>query len=181
MKRLFPSLPESVRLGDVFQRFPANVRPLMEFEDLLMRGPSDLSVAERELIAAYVSALNSCELCHNAHHQFAQALGIAPGILDALLSDPENADVDDKLRPILAYVEKLTRTPSRMTEADSHAVYDAGWSEEALYDAIQVCAIFNAMNRIVEGTGATPAPPSDEPQKAMESYVGFARDLGVID
>ena len=40
-----------------------------------------------------------------------------------------------------------------MTEEDSQAVYDAGWSEEALFDAIQVCGVFNLVNRIIEGSG----------------------------
>jgi hypothetical protein len=38
-------------------------------------------------------------------------------------------------------------------QRDAQAVYDAGWSESALYEAVQVCALFNMMNRIIEGTG----------------------------
>jgi hypothetical protein len=40
-----------------------------------------------------------------------------------------------------------------MTEADAAAVYDAGWSDQALIHAIAVCAYFNNMNRLVEGAG----------------------------
>jgi len=58
---------------------------------------------------------------------------------------------DAKLKPILAYAEKLTLTPTRLTEADAAAVFAAGWSERALHDAI-LC-LFNFMNRLLEGHG----------------------------
>ena len=40
-----------------------------------------------------------------------------------------------------------------MTGTDAAAVYDAGWSDEALLYAVAVCAYFNNMNRLVEGAG----------------------------
>ena len=58
-----------------------------------------------------------------------------------------------EMKPLLAYVKKLTQHPSKVTDAHAQAVYDAGWSEQALHDAISVCALFNFMNRIVEGHG----------------------------
>jgi hypothetical protein len=32
-------------------------------------------------------------------------------------------------------------------------VFAAGWDERALHDAVSVCALFNFMNRLVEGLG----------------------------
>ncbi len=31
----------------------------------------------------------------------------------------------------------------------------AGWSEEAIYDAVTVCALFNFYNRWIDGTGVS--------------------------
>lgn len=70
-----------------------------------------------------------------------------------MIADLDTAPVSDKLRPLLAYVAKLNKLPSRLVAADAQAVYDAGWTEQALYEAVQVNAVFNMMNRIVEGTG----------------------------
>lgn len=188
MKKLIPSLPDNAHLADVFRKFPANVRPLLEYHDLLLRGPSDLSVAERELIAAYVSGLNACAFCRAAHTIYARAFGIEPETIDALLANPATAPVDAKLKPVLAYVAKLTETPSKVTEADAQAVYAAGWSEAALFDAVQVCALFNFMNRIVEGSGVAPYP--EDPRSAGEDalklrrerrYKDFGRQIGVLD
>ena len=39
------------------------------------------------------------------------------------------------------------------TEADAEAVLAAGWPEEALFDAVAICALYNLMNRLVNGLG----------------------------
>ena len=113
----------------------------------------------------------------------ARAFGIDVDIFEAMQADLESADISEKLKPILAYVSKLTTSPSRMSPTDAKAVYDAGWDERALYDAVTVCALFNFMNRLVEGTGCSPdaeaaGEDSDEP---LESYVSWGRDVGFID
>ncbi|WP_254430130.1 MULTISPECIES: carboxymuconolactone decarboxylase family protein [unclassified Ruegeria] len=155
MKNLFPSMPEDANLGHVYRAFPEKLGPLAEYQNRVMRGDSELSIAEREIIAAYVSGLNACAFCHGAHTVHAKAFGIDVSTIEDLMDDLESADIDDSLKPILAYSGKLTTSPSRMTEADAKAVYDAGWSENALFDAIQVCGLFNLMNRMLEGTGIT--------------------------
>jgi uncharacterized peroxidase-related enzyme len=119
----------------------------------LMRGPSPLTPGERELIAAFMSGVNSCRYCHGARSLVARAFGVGEAVLAKSLDDIEVAPIDARLKPILRYVRKLTETPSRMTTADAAAVYDAGWSDEALLHAIAVCAYFNNMNRLVEGAG----------------------------
>ncbi|MBP2181099.1 putative peroxidase-related enzyme [Amycolatopsis magusensis] len=123
-----------------------------------MRAPSPFSAGERELIAAYVSGLNNCDYCHGVHTVTAEQFGVPEGLLTAALSDLDNSPVDARMKPVLHYVGKLTRTPSRMTEADAEAVYAAGWSETALHDAVLVCALFNFMNRMVEGLGVEASP-----------------------
>ena len=150
-----PSQPAEARLLDVFRAFPATSRPLLDYHEVLMRGPSELTVAERELIAAYVSGLNDCGYCHGVHAVTAARFGIDKDLLTGLLEDVETAAVDDRLRPVLAYVAKLTATPNRMTPSDADSVLAAGWSEKALHDAVSVCALFNLMNRLVSGLGIT--------------------------
>ncbi len=73
-----PSLREDTSLIDVFKKFPATSRPLIEYREALLRGPSPLTEAERELIGAYVSALNACHYCHGVHRTTAQQFGIKP-------------------------------------------------------------------------------------------------------
>ncbi|MGD9471218.1 MAG: carboxymuconolactone decarboxylase family protein [Novosphingobium sp.] len=152
--------------------------PLLEYHDRLLRDPSPLTVAERELIAAYVSGINSCTYCHGAHVVAARAFGVDSALFDGLMADLETSGIESKLKPILAYVGKLTRTPSMMTEADANRVYAAGWDEQALFDAVSVCALFNFMSRIVEGSGIK-ANPLDADQAELESRI--ARMGGATD
>ena len=147
------ALPDDAVVNHAFDAFPATSQPLRDYHDLLLRGPSQFTEGERELIAGFVSGLNACIYCHGVHSATAEAYGIAEGLLTQLLDNVETAPVDDRMKPVLAYVRKLTLTPSRMTPADAEAVFAAGWDDKALHDAVSVCALFNFMNRLVEGLG----------------------------
>lgn len=150
-----PSLPGDAKLLDVFRAYPETARPLLDYHEVLMRGESPLSEAERELIAAYVSGLNACDYCAGVHEKTARAFGVEAGLLADLLADIETAQVEERMRPLLSYVAKLTRQPARVSPADARRVLDAGWDEEALHDAVSVCALFNFMNRFVGGLGVS--------------------------
>lgn len=193
---VFPSIEGEPGLDKVFRRFPHTVMPLLEYHDRLLRDWSPLTVAERELIAAYVSGLNACTYCHGAHVVAARAYGIDTELFDGLMADLESSKVDERLKPILAYVGKLTRTPAMMTQADADRVYAAGWDEQALFDAVSVCALFNFMNRIVEGSGIKANPlradeaemqarltrmggTTDDPHRGERSYTRLARMWGI--
>ena len=149
------SLPDTAKLLDVFRAYPDTASPLLDYHEALMRGPSSLSVAERELIAAYVSGLNACRYCYGIHQVTAERFGVDETVLTALLADLPSAEVEDRMRPLLGYLEKLTRDPGRVSPADAQAVVAAGWDERALHDAVSVCALFNFMNRFVNGLGIT--------------------------
>lgn len=185
MARL-PSLPERPHLAEVFKAFPATVAPLLEYHDILLRGPSPLSIAERELLAAYVSGLNACRFCLGAHKIMARAFDVEEQTIDDLLRDIDGAPVPERLKPILVYVRKLTEMPSRMTDDDAQSVYEAGWNERALFDAVSVCALFNMMNRIIEGSGVTfdyaDIPPSTAEVAARRerSYLDWGREIGAV-
>ena len=74
-------------------------------------------------------------------------------LIAAVLTDPLGARESAELRPVLAYVEKLTRDPDGVDAADAEAVRAAGWPEEAIFDAVSICALYNLMDRLVNGLG----------------------------
>lgn len=149
----FSSLPDDAGEGDILKLNPAAGRALIAYHSAVMRQPSALTPAQRELIAAFVSVINASQYCFGVHSAAAAAYGIDPGLLKQLMKDIDKAPVDDKLKPILHLVSKLTREPWRITENDTFAVRAAGWDERALHDAINVTCLFNFMNRLVEGHG----------------------------
>jgi uncharacterized peroxidase-related enzyme len=148
-----PSLPETSHLSDLFKKFPRGLMPLLEYHDAILRSEGELTKAERELIATYTSSLNACTFCYGAHKIYAEAFGIDEAMIEAMVVDLDSVEGLDKLKPILRYVRKMNFLPSKIVQADAQAVFDAGWTEGALYEAIQVCALFNMMNRIIEGAG----------------------------
>lgn len=184
-----PSLPNPAHLSDLYKTFPKNVQPLMEYTDGVLRSDGELSIAQRELIATFTSGLNACDFCFQSHLIYAQAFGIGEGVIEALSEDIDSAPVDTKLKPILHYVKKLNQLPSRIVEADAALVFEAGWGEQALYEAVQVCALFNMMNRIIEGTGvnfdylANPEVHSirkDNAGDLMHSYADFGKRVAAL-
>jgi uncharacterized peroxidase-related enzyme len=173
------SLTDNAVLLDVFTAFPATSEPLLDYHETVMRGDSPFTVAEREFIAAYVSGLNSCSYCHGVHTVAAEACGVPAGQIPAAVVDVDVAEVPAKLRPVLRYVAKLTRAPSSVSDDDARAVYAAGWDERALHDAVVVCALFNFMNRLVEGLGITAGPDYFAESGKRLHDIGYAGLKGV--
>ena len=133
-----PSLRPGSSLLDVFKAFPKTSKPLIEFHEILLRGSSPFTEAERELIAAYVSGLNHCRYCHAVRQ---------------LVEGGETNFIPEKMRPVLRYAQKLTDRPDSVTRDDADAILAAGGNETALYHTVAVTALFNFMNRLVEGLG----------------------------
>ncbi|MDT8399648.1 MAG: peroxidase-related enzyme [Pseudomonadales bacterium] len=179
---ILPSLGNNPVVLDVLKKFPATVRPLLEFHEILMRGSSPLTPAEMELIAAYVSSLNGCYYCTGAHTATAEHLGVEKGLVEKLKEDIESSGVDEKMKPLLRYVRKLTTDPTGMEAIDAEAVFAAGWNEQALHDAVQVCCLFNFMNRFIEGLGIKGDPKYFDlagKRMAQHGYRGLMDLLGI--
>lgn len=150
---LFPSLPADASVRDALRLNPEAGKLLSQYHQHILRGPSPLSVAERELIAAYVSGLNRCSFCHGTHLAAAELFGVSGEMVRSLVETETPTAAPEKLRPLLAYARKLTLDQTRVTEQDAQDVYRAGWSERALHDLILIAAMFNFMNRFVHGHG----------------------------
>jgi uncharacterized peroxidase-related enzyme len=149
----FEYLTDDSGVTDIARAEPEKFVHLGAFTQAVLRGPSPLSKAERELIAAYVSGVNDCEYCHGVHTATAANFGVEAALLENLLADLKTASVDARLQALLVYARKLTQTPSRMVPADAQAVFDAGCTPEELRDTVTICALFNFYNRLIEGHG----------------------------
>ena len=76
--------------------------------------------------------------------------------MGAVLADYRTAPIPEPERALFAFLEKVNRNSWEITEANVEAARQAGWSDQALYDAINVCALFNFYNRWVDATGVRP-------------------------
>jgi len=152
----FALMPDDAGPANVFTKYPQIYRHWAQMSQALMNGPSPLSQRERELVLAYAAGVAGCRFVYVAHSEVAYAWGVADGVIDQLLEDPEAAPVEARLKPLLAFVRKLSLTPGEMSQADADAVFEAGWDEQALHDAIAITARAAFMQRLVEGHGFAP-------------------------
>ena len=73
-----------------------------------------------------------------------------------MLADWRTAPVEPGLRATLGLLEKVTLRPAEVGPADVAEVRAAGVSDEALEDALAVCACFNLIDRLADVFGFTP-------------------------
>jgi uncharacterized peroxidase-related enzyme len=159
-----PCLPSRANLADLFTAFPKGAQSLMSLHDDLLRSDSELTIAERELIATYVSSLNACAYCFGAHRTMAEAFGIAVELIDALMNDFEAAPLAEKTKCLLRYAAKVTRRDS-ILPSDTNAILAAGWSQSVISETLMISALYNMMNRIVDGAGLSTKHSYERPGK----------------
>jgi alkylhydroperoxidase family enzyme len=84
-------------------------------------------------------------------------LGDRP-LVDAVLEDYRTAPIDDRDRALFAFIEKMNAQSNRIGRDDIDRLKKAGWTEEAIYDAITVCALFRFYNAWIDATGVHDLP-----------------------
>ena len=80
------------------------------------------------------------------------------GLVDAVLDDYHTAPIGEAEKALFAFIDKMNRESTSIGPTDVAAVKAAGWTDEALYDAITVCALFNFYNKWIDATGVADMP-----------------------
>jgi uncharacterized peroxidase-related enzyme len=140
---------------------PETARPLSELTEVLLRGPSTLTRGERELVAAYVSALNDCRYCTSSHSACAAAQ--LPGgmtLVEQVRADPAAAPVSARLKALLAIASAVAESGHAVTAEQVAQARAAGATDLEIHDTVLIAAVFCMFNRYVDGL-ATTAP--DDP------------------
>lgn len=78
--------------------------------------------------------------------------------MKAVLEDAASAPISEAEKALFAYVEKLNHEPASVGQEDIDRLKAVGWTDEAIYDAATVCALFNFYNRWIGGTGVQDVP-----------------------
>lgn len=141
---------------------PETGKSLYELAQVLLRGPSPLSEAERELIAAYVSYRNDCTFCWSSHAAAARCLyGDERNIVDDVLKDMKHSSVSDKMKALLNIAGKVQVLGKEVTEEDIAEARKNGADDRTLHDTVLIAATFCMFNRYVDGLASlTPTDPA---------------------
>ncbi len=79
-------------------------------------------------------------------------------LVRAVLADWRTAPISAKEKALLSFIDNVNRTSIQIRQEDIDALKAHGWSEEAIYDAVTVCALFNFYNRWIDATGVPDMP-----------------------
>jgi uncharacterized peroxidase-related enzyme len=143
-------VPDAAKL--VFYRPAFYGAAAKTFTHEAMRGPSAWSVADRELMAAYVSKLNGSVFCVAAHTATAARASQNELMVAAVLDNLESAPIEEPLRATLRMLGKLI-TEGTVSAEDMRLVLTAGVSRQQVEDALAVCAAFDTTARLADAFG----------------------------
>ena len=169
-----PMNPDLNSLSDTLEKYPRRRVLLFKVMEEIMRNLSPFNKQTRQLLFAYTSDLNQCRLSYDYHKAASLASGLDESVFAALKTDINSAKIDDKLKPILRFIKKLTLTPDQITQADVQQIFDAGWDEHAYFDSVCICAIMNCMNRFVTAIGIDANSPGINHTDKMLFTLGYA-------
>ena len=79
-------------------------------------------------------------------------------LVAAVLKDFRTAPISGAQKALFQFIDKVNHRSNTIRPADISTLKAAGWTEEAIYDAISVCAIFNFYNRWIDATGVQGMP-----------------------
>jgi alkylhydroperoxidase family enzyme len=96
-------------------------------------------------------------------------------MVDAVLDDYRTAPIDNREKALFAFIEQMNERSNLIRREDIDRVTAAGWTEEAIYDAITVCALFKFYNAWIDATGVHDLPAGayemSGKRMATEGYV----------
>lgn len=157
---------------------PEQAAHLGRLAEAVMRGPSPLTPWQREMIATLTSKGNRTSFCMHAHAAATAALAGDDALVRAVLEDVERAPVSPRERALFRFVQRVTADPSATRQEDVDAVLAAGWPQEAVFDAITVCALFKFYNTWVSATGVSDvSAPGFAASGARLARHGYASDV----
>ena len=131
---------------------PETGQYLYELVQILLRGESPLTEAERELIAAYVSHRNDCMFCRDSHAAASRCLyGDEKNIVDEVLNDMHEANVSGKMKALLTIAGKVQVLGKEVADEDIAAARRYEATDREIHDTVLIAATFSMFNRYVDG------------------------------
>jgi uncharacterized peroxidase-related enzyme len=160
---------------------PETTKPLTDLAQALLTGPHTLTLAEREMIATYVSSQNDCFYCQSCHGSTAaQHLGGKSAdyeFIAQMKRDFEATTLSPKMKALLNIAGKTQQGGKQVTTSDVDRARREGATDKEIHDTVLIAAAFCMFNRYVDGL-ATWQPSDPEmyreigQQTSKQGYAG---------
>src|SRR5260221_13803036 len=161
---------------------PETTKPVGELVQVLLTGPHTLTLAEREMIATYVSSQNDCYYCQTCHGSTAaQHLGGSDSDYELIAQIKHNYEatpISAKMKALLAIAGKVQQGGKHVTANDVERAREQGATDKKIHDTVLIAAAFCMINRYVGGL-ETWRPDEEETygnganQPAQPEHVGL--------
>ncbi len=142
-----------------YARRPEHFRAFMQYHDVLMKGPSGLSRAEREAIVVAVSSENRCQYCMVAHGAALRILGKDAMLAERIANNWRTSGAPPRLMTILGFASRVNEPGFAPTDEDLAALRASGFSDDDIWDIAAIAAFFGFSNRMA---GLMDMRPNDE-------------------
>ena len=88
-----------------------------------------------------------------SHAAVAAVLLGSEELVKQVLHDIDSSSLTDAEKLLLHFLDKVNHDSPHITPDDIAPLHAAGWTDEELWYAITVCALFNFYNRWIDATG----------------------------
>lgn len=135
-------------------------QPIRALTQFLLRGPSTLTEAERELIATVVSHRNECTFCATAHTAAADVLLGETETSARVKENISTAPVSNKMKALLTIAAQVQQGGKAVTTDAVKKAKEEGATDIEIHDTVLIAALFCLYNRYVDGLATvTPTNP----------------------
>ncbi len=131
-----------------YAKRPEHFRAFMAYHDILMKGPGDLTRAEREAIVVAVSAENCCQYCVTAHGAALRILAKDPIVAEQIATNWRTADLPDRLRAILSFASRVNEPGFAATDSEIAELRRHGFDDNTIWDVAAIASFFGFSNRM---------------------------------
>ncbi len=155
---------------------PETGQHLYELAQVLLRDPSPLTPAERELIATHVSARNDCMFCMSSHAAAARELfDDKREIVDCVIHGEHTPHLSAKMNALLIIARKVQQSGKLVSDEDVAEARRNGAVDRDIHDTVLLAATFSMFNRYVDGLATlTPTDPKEyEPMGKRLATIGY--------
>lgn len=133
---------------------PESIVKHMDLYLEIMFSRSELSRAQREMIAVVVSVANNCTYCAVHHSSALNHYWKDDEKIKYLKADYREVELSKMEMALCKYAEEVTLRPQNLEEVDPTALLkDCGYSDSAILDTTLVVSYFNFVNRMVLSLG----------------------------
>ncbi len=135
---------------------PAIAPSLSALTNTLLRSDEGLLKGERELIGAFVSALNDCFICRHVHGAVAQChLDVDSDFMQKVVTDFQHSELSEKMKSLLAIAESAQRGGKFVTREQVEFARESGATDVEIHDTVLITGLFCLFNRYLDGLGVT--------------------------